>query len=186
MPDRRPLGDQHDSLETHWRPTCLIGDPTETNMSDQRPIGDPSETQVILETNWRPKCQIGERHAWSETHRDQHVSSETDMPHQKPTLGKICISYWSLVRHVCLWWVPMRHVGLQWGMLVSDGSSLRYVGLQSGKLVSDQTCWSAMGLRWGMLVFDEACRSPMRNFSLWWVSNRSPIGLQWVSVRFPI
>ena len=50
------------------------------------------------------------------------------MPDQRPTLGKICISYGS----------PM---GLQSGMSVSDGAPIRHVGLQ---WVSDR---SLIGLR---------------------------------------
>ena len=68
MPDRRP---QHASSETnmpHRRPTCLIGDPSETEMLGQRPtflikdlhiclIGDTSETDMH---NQRPNR---DRHA---------------------------------------------------------------------------------------------------------------------------
>ena len=61
MSDRRPIGDldmlnqrlacliedldmlywrhRHAYSETHWRPTCPIGEPPETDMPDQRPIG---------------------------------------------------------------------------------------------------------------------------------------------------
>ena len=38
MPERRPIGEID---MPHWRPTCLIGDPLETDMPDkthQRPI----------------------------------------------------------------------------------------------------------------------------------------------------
>ena len=34
---RRPI---RDLSEIHWRLTCMIGDPLETDMSVQRPIGD--------------------------------------------------------------------------------------------------------------------------------------------------
>ena len=63
MPDQRPIGARHASLETdmpHWGPTCLIGDrhaSLETDMPHQR-----------------PKCLIG----------DQHASLETNKPYQRP------------------------------------------------------------------------------------------------------
>ena len=55
-------------------------------------------------------------------------------------------------------WSPIRHVGLRWGMLVSDGYPMRHVGLQWGMSVSDG---SPIGLRW---VFD---RSPIVIIFLW-------------------
>ena len=33
MPDRRPVGDQRASTETHRRPTCLTRDPSETDIT---------------------------------------------------------------------------------------------------------------------------------------------------------
>ena len=151
MPDQRPVGDRHATLETdmpHWRPTCHIGDQhasTETDMPHWRPMRDQ---HAYSEIHQRPTCLIGD-------------PSETNMPYLRPTLRKICI------RHVSLRWVSdqacrslMWQVGLQWGMSVSDGSPIRHVGL-----------------RW---VYDQACWSPMRNVRLRWgmsVSNGSPIGL---------
>ena len=54
---RRPIGDPS---ETHWRPTCLIGDLSETDMPRQRPIEDQHASS---ETHRRPTCLIGDRHA---------------------------------------------------------------------------------------------------------------------------
>ena len=80
-----------DLSETHRRPTYLIRDPSETEMPDQRPIGDlemlhrrpiwnrhaPSEIDMI---GLKPTCLI----------RDQHAyligdTLETYMPNQIPT-----------------------------------------------------------------------------------------------------
>ena len=66
---RRP---NRDPSQTHRRPTCLIGDPSETDMPDRRPIGDQNSRS---ETHPRPTCLIG----------DLYVSSENDMPHRRPT-----------------------------------------------------------------------------------------------------
>ena len=55
MPHQRPIRDRHASLETHQRPTCLIGD-----------------RHASLETGMpyrRPTCLIKDRHASSETHK---------------------------------------------------------------------------------------------------------------------
>ena len=47
--------------ETHQRPSCLIGDPSETST-----------------------CVIGDQHAWSKTHRRPwHPKLETDMPDRR-------------------------------------------------------------------------------------------------------
>ena len=56
---RRPTRDQHASLETHRRPTCLIRDPSGTNMPDWRPIGDQ---HTWWETHWRPQYDLWETH----------------------------------------------------------------------------------------------------------------------------
>ena len=55
---RRPIGDRHACSETHRRPTCLIGDPSDTDMPDRRPFGD---RHARSETHWRPTCLIGDR-----------------------------------------------------------------------------------------------------------------------------
>ena len=47
----------------------------------------------------------------------------------------------------------MGHIGLGWGMSISDGSPIRYVGLM------------------------QHVESPIRNVGLRWVSDRSPMGL---------
>ena len=83
---RRLVGDLS---ETHRRQIYLIGDPSETDMSDRRPMGD---RHASLETRRRPTCLSRDQNALSKTHRrpisligDQHVSSEThsktDMSH---------------------------------------------------------------------------------------------------------
>ena len=108
---RRPIRDRHAWSETHWRPrhaswdlpdqrlTCLIGDPSETDMPDRIPRHDSSETDM---PNRRPKIASSEthrrsRHASLETHLkptkpigDQQKCLigdrlKTDMPNQKPT-----------------------------------------------------------------------------------------------------
>ena len=95
---RRPIVDL---LETHWKPTCLIGDPLETStcfirdwhawsetstclignldMLHQRRliclIGDPSETLTLY---------IGDQHAWSENNMtDRRPIEDLDMLHQR-------------------------------------------------------------------------------------------------------
>ena len=65
---------------------------------------------------------------------------------------------------------PMRIVGLQWGMSVSNEACL-----------SNEACRSPMGLWWGMSVFDHACRSPMGIQSDMSFSTGSQICLRWVS-----
>ena len=65
--NRRPI---RNSLEFCWRPICLIEDPLETKMPDQRPT-----------------CLIGDRHAFLKpamTDRNRHASSETDIPYRRP------------------------------------------------------------------------------------------------------
>ena len=124
---RRPIGDP---LETHRRPTCLIGDQSETDMPHRRPIGDQHSSS---ETHWRPTCLIG----------DQHASSETNMPHQRPIINTYLAQGQSPIRHVDLRWVSddacWSPGGLQSGMLVFDWSPIRHVGLNG---VSDQACRS--------------------------------------------
>ena len=103
MPDRRPMGDQHALSETRLRPTCQMGDLLETNLPHRLPTCLIGYQHALLETHPRPTCMIGDL---SETHMpdlrpigDRHASSETDMHDQRPTLGKICISYGSPMRH---------------------------------------------------------------------------------------
>ena len=78
---RRPI---EDPSETHRRPTCFIGDPSETDMPHRRPIGDQ---HVSSEIHQRPTCLIGDRLASSETPRRPTYfigdPSETDMPHRR-------------------------------------------------------------------------------------------------------
>ena len=106
---RRPAGDLSN---THQRPTCLIGDrhvQSETDMPNQRPT-----------------CLIGDLHAWSET---STCFIETYLPHLKLT----CLIDNPLKSPTGL----HRHIGLWWGMSVSDGACRSPMGLQSGMLVSD-------------------------------------------------
>ena len=97
----------------------------------------PLYQHVSLETDmpdWRP---IG----------DQNAALATNMPDQRTTLGKICISYGMPVSDEA-WWSPMgfrcgisvsnqaygplmRHVGLRWVSDQAYGSPMRHVGLQS-------------------------------------------------------
>ena len=120
---RRPIGDQHSWSETHWRPSFLIVDPSETDMPDRRHIGDQ---HAWSETHRRPTCLIRDPWKTDMPHRrpigDQPASSEADMPHQRLTQGKICIYYGSHMRHVGLRWGMVRRslMGLRCGMLVSN------------------------------------------------------------------
>ena len=136
-------------LETYRRP---IGDLSETDMPDRRPIGD---RHAWPENNRRPTCLIGDLSKTEMPHRrpirDRHASLETNMSHRRPTclIGaqhvssgtiRTCLVYnGSLMRHVGLWWVsdeacwsPIRHCGLQSDIL---------------QWVSYQTCRSPMRLR---------------------------------------
>ena len=95
---RRPIGDQHVCSETHRRPTCLIRDPSETDMPDLQIstcfIRNTSETNMPF--RW-PTCLIDSP---SETGivgmrltyliRDQLTcligdTLETDMTNRSPT-----------------------------------------------------------------------------------------------------
>ena len=122
--------------ETPWRPTCMIRDPSETNMSDQRltclirPIGNCHALSETDMPDQRLTYLIGDWHAGSETDmpdrrrtcliRDQHAWLDTNMPNWRP-----------------IW---KQHAWLN----VSNGSPIRHVGLQ---WVSNQTYWSPMGLQ---------------------------------------
>ena len=61
-----------DISETHRRPTFLIGEPLETDMSDRRPIGDRHACSETNMPDRRPTCLIGD-------------PLETDMPDWRPT-----------------------------------------------------------------------------------------------------
>ena len=131
------LGKKHLKLVS-WRP---IGDPSETDMSDQR-----------------LRCLIGYWHVWSKTHisdrrqtcliGDQHVWSEKNMlywrltmPDWRPTwLIRYNWHAWSDThrRPTCL----IMHV--RWGLSVSDeacrsGSQMKQVSLRSNMLVSNES-----------------------------------------------
>ena len=78
---------------------------------------------------WRPKEDPLETDVFGR----RSTLSETYMPHRRPIEDRHA---WSTIS-----------MGLRWGMLVSDGSSIRHVGIL---WFSDQTCRSpsTMGLRW--------------------------------------
>ena len=171
---RRPI---RDPLETHRRPTFLIGNPLETVIPDRRPIRD---RHAWSETHRRPTCLIGDTSKTDMPDQrpleDWHASSET---HRRPTCligGRHASSGTDPRQDMYLLWVsdeacrsPMRD-----GTSVSNGSPLWHVGLQLGKLVSNLACRSPMGFRWGMFVSDEACQSPMGLRSGMSVSDGSP------------
>ena len=191
MPNQRSIGEQHAWSETHWRPACLIRNQHawfETNMPYQRPIRDQ---HVLLETHWWPTClirdplgtntpdrrPIGDQHAWSKTNPGQNfyflwVSDEACW--SPMGLRWDMLAFDGLVSDQA-YWAPMTHLGLWSGMSVSDQACQSLMGFRSDILVSDEACHSPMGLWSGMSVSD---RSPIRHVGLWWVSNRSKIGLQ--------
>ena len=165
MPDRRPW---HASLET---PTCLFGDPLETNIPDWRTSGDP--------------------HAWSETHwRPQHASLETDRH-----VVLRWVSYWACRFQMDLRWgmsvsvdsqmkhvevsdrSPIKHVSLQWETSVTNGACQSLMGLQSGMSVSNVAC---RGLWW---VLDQACWSPKKHVKVFDGSTIKHVGLRWKILR---
>ena len=125
MPHRKPIEDRHAWSETHLRLTCLIGDP----------FGD---RHVSSEVDMPDRRHIDDRHAWSETLR-------------RPTLGKICISHGS----------QMRHVSLRWVSAEACRSPIRRVDLRTDIWVSDETFRSQMGLRW------DSDRSPILIMFSW-------------------
>ena len=121
-------------LETYRR---HIGDPSETDMPDQRPFGDPSETDM---SHWRPPCLIGDQHVWSETHWRptclignrpciRHVNLRWVSNQASWVSGEACWSLMDLQWGVSVFAEacrsPRRHIGLWWGMSVSVG--LRWV-----------------------------------------------------------
>ena len=101
-------------------------------------------------THWRKTCLIGDQHASSTPIEDRHASSETQMPHRRPTcrIGDQYASSETDMPHRRpkyligdpfdmldqAFWSPTRHVVLQSviscrsGMLVYDGSLIRQVG----------------------------------------------------------
>ena len=97
----RLIGDRHVWSETNWRPTCLIGDASETIMPDPIPtylIRDPSESDILYQV-----CPMDLR--WG-----------------------MLVFDGSPMRHVGLRWgmlvsdrSPIRLVGFQW---VSDGTPI--------------------------------------------------------------
>ena len=144
MPDLRPtclIGDRHAGSETHPRSTI--------DMRDRRSIGD---RHAGSENRQRPTCLIGD-------------PSVTNMPDQRPTLCKICISYGSGI------WVSNE----------ACRSLIRHVGLRSDTLVPDEACRSPMsmsvsdqhvGLRSIMSVSDGSSIRHLR-----WVSDNNNIFL---------
>ena len=113
-----------DLSETHRRPTCLIGDPSETStcfsrdldMPDWRPIGD------LDMFHQRPTCFIGD-------------PLETNMPNRRTTRDRHMPDW----RHIID--LDMLHLGPT-GMLVSNGSPMGHVGF---RWVSNGACRFQMG-----------------------------------------
>ena len=160
-------------IETNWRLTCLIADPSETNLP-----------------GWRPTCLIGDKHYSSEPILGKHASSEI--------YKRLKCLVWDPSNMSVYNGSPICQVSIQSDRLVSNHacwSPIMHVGLQSCMLVSNHACWSpvmhvvsdlACCLQWGMTVFDgspikhvglgwlseQACWSLM---DFWWVSNRSQI-----------
>ena len=113
---RRPIRDLLETDMPHRRPTCLIRD-----------------QHASSETHWRPTCLI--RDPWSPMglQSGMLVSDEAC----RSSIGlwwDLLVSDGSQMRHVGL---PMRHIGLRWGMSISYRSLFRHVGLQSGMSISD-------------------------------------------------
>ena len=108
-------------FETHRRTKWLIGNPLETNITDQR------LHYLIWDRHAWSQRHIGDRHAWPSK------SDELLMWHVR--------IWWGMLVSDETCWSPMRHVHLWWGMLVSDGlywSWMRYLCLQWEMLVSNQ------------------------------------------------
>ena len=147
----------------------IIGDPSETDMPDWRPIGD------LNMLHQRLACLIGDldmlhwrhQHAYSETHwKPTYLigePQETHMPDRRP-IGDLNMLHWRPT-----------------GMLFSDGSPIGHVGF---RWISDGVCqfqlihrWnmlrSLIGLRSSMSVSNGKRQLPMGHVSLWWVSNQA-------------
>ena len=146
MSDRRPIKDLHAPVVTdipHWRPTYLIGDPSETSKCF---IGDPSETDMPhrrpiwnqhapWETHWIPTClSVSDEACWGL----RWVSDQAWLSPVVLWSGKL-VSNGSSMKQVGLWWsMPGCPMGLRSGIW---RSLLKHVE------VSDQACRSPMGLR---------------------------------------
>ena len=118
--------------ETHWRPSCLIGD---CNMPD-----------------WRPTCQI----------RDRHASSTTDMPNWSPSclIGEPLRLTSKETHCTCLIFdgSQIKRFRIWWGILISDKASrslMRHVEVSEEAYqssirmsVSDGSPIMHVGLRW--------------------------------------
>ena len=136
------------TMETYWRP---IEDSLETNMSDQSPtclIGDRHVSGKIY--IYASTCLNADQHAQVETHRrptywindpfgDQHAWSVTSLAWINSLIGDPSDK----------WQSPIRHVGLQSGMLVSDDTC-------RSLWVSNEACQFRMGLWSGISVFYES------------------------------
>ena len=116
----------------------LIGDPLETDISDQRPIGDQHARLETDMPRWRPTlphrrptCPI----------RDRNVSSETHW-------SSMLVFYMSAIWHVDYWSC----------MSISDGTCRSRMGLRLCGSVSDRSLiitifsWSRI-LTWMLLVY---------------------------------
>ena len=150
----RPIGDL---LETHRRPTCLIGDPSKNDMPHRRPtclIGD------------LPRVGL----QWGMLVYDEVCRSPMGLQSGMWLSDQACHSPIGLRGETCQ--SLIRLVGLRW---VFNRTCWYPMGLRSGMLVSDEACRFPIGLQWGMSVSDW---SPIRHVSLQWVSDRSPISLR--------
>ena len=148
MPYRRPIRDQHAWSMIHWWPTCLIGDPSETDMPHRRPNWIFLIKYVCLLWVSDKACGCPKRHVrlrW-----EMSVSEEASRS-------------------------PM---GLRSHMLIFDGSPIRHVNLQWVYDEAYRSPMMLVSLLWCLSVSDEVCRSPKRHWismGLRWVSDRAPI-----------
>ena len=121
----RPIRDRHVWLETHQRPTCLIWDLLETEMTDQRPY-NYIITKWILSIKFKRISII------------EYLYLKSNWSTQECCLG------W--VSDLALW--SIRHVDLLIGLWVSDKSDKACWGLPSGMSVSDGSMIKNAVLRW--------------------------------------
>ena len=117
-----------DPLKTHWRPTCLIGDPSKTDMPDRRPIW-----------NWKPDRRL----TWlikDSPDRSWTVIRDLTLFKKINTKHKVC-------KNKYIWFMRLES---DWTTQPCWSSS----GLRRCVLVSNQECRSLMDLRWSMSVSD--------------------------------
>ena len=98
---RRPIGDPHAWSETHRRPHNAS---SETDMPDQRPIGD------LDMLHWRQTCFI--RDPLETDMPDWRPIGDLDMLHRRPT--GISVYDGSLMGHVGFRWVSDGECRFRW------------------------------------------------------------------------